>query len=320
MGGLGTMLAVAATVSCGVATSALAGWSGWYSAGGVIQGEPSIVAYGGGSSPEVAVVVRGGDDAMWWTRGRDGINFAGWESLGGVITSSPSCVSRAERILDCYARTPTFSVAQRAYVGGSWTPWVEHGGLIDSAPAAAGKFPGSTMIHAIGAGPRLYQIGWSADAGWDEWRDTTLAMPFDASLECDQSPVGIGREFHVVCLIRGGDNQIMGYERGSQGQALAPVALDWFGPLPEAPLSNYRPDLVLTGLDSGHVFIVALDSALWTASWTSGVGFGPWENLGGIFTSGPSCSSPKESASLDYTIICAGRGTDGAVWLNRLLK
>jgi hypothetical protein len=85
---------------------------------------------------------------------------------------------------------------------------------------------------------------------------------------------------------------------------------------PDVPKSAYRPDVVLTGWDAGRVFVVALDGTLRTATWKSGVGFGKWENLGGLLTSGPSCHGRPGP---DYAMICAGRGGDGAVWVNRLL-
>ena len=42
--------------------------------------------------------------------------------------------------------------------------------------------------------------------------------------------------------------------------------------------------------------------------------------MGGGFTSGPSCDAPRNTDTRDYTMICAGRGKDGAVWVSRLLK
>lgn len=61
-----------ALVSCAFVPSAFAGtWPGtWDPVGDKrILGEPSIVAYGSG---HVAIVVRGTDDAMWWTKSVDG--------------------------------------------------------------------------------------------------------------------------------------------------------------------------------------------------------------------------------------------------------
>ena len=59
-----------------------------------------------------------------------------------------------------------------------------------------------------------------------------------------------------------------------------------------------------------------------TATWKTGVGFtSGWETIGdGLLSSGPSCHKPLNAAGLDYTIICAGRGMKGDVWLVRLLK
>ncbi len=42
--------------------------------------------------------------------------------------------------------------------------------------------------------------------------------------------------------------------------------------------------------------------------------------MGGKFTSGPSCDAPSSTDGRDYTMTCAGRGGDGAVWVSRLLK
>jgi hypothetical protein len=152
-------------------------------------------------------------------------------------------------------------------------------------------------------------------------------LPAGTTLECDQSAPGVGhelpqgffKEYRVLCLFRHPDNTISGFEAVTVGQygGSGYWLSTWQGSLPDIPKSAYRPDVVLHGWDKGDIFVVALDGSLRTATWESGVGFCPWENLGGKFTSGPSCHGRPGP---DYTMICAGRGTDGAVWVSRRLK
>jgi hypothetical protein len=319
-------LAICGT-SCGLAASAEAAWTPWYSIGGSIVGEPSIVN-SGVPWAGVAVVARGLDDALWWTGSEaegDGTTFRSWESLGGIVTSPPSCVSRGGGVLDCYVRGTDSGIIQRRFIGTSWSEWIYHGGQIYSNPAAIGKFAESTVIYAISV-TTLFDRRWIKGVGWAPWQAVPAdLLPAGTSLECDQSPFHFKELYRVLCLFRSPDNAISGFEGvvrvpGHPNPGGAPGYLPptlWQGSLPDIPQSAFRPDVVLNWWDSGHVFVVALDGTLRTATWKSGVGFGEWENLGGFFTSGPSCDGRPGP---DYTIICAGRGGDGAVWVARKLK
>ena len=159
-------------------------------------------------------------------------------------------------------------------------------------------------------------------------------MPTNATLECDQSGAygsavqydfAFFRKSRMLCLIRGAGDGVSAYELEWTGQLVScysnvTYSDEWFGELPEFPPSAYRPDVVMTGNKSAQVFVVAGDRKMYTASWKSGESFGEWQPIGdGTFTSGPSCAKAKGS-NLDYTMICAGRGDDGAVWVSRQLK
>src|SRR5262245_6863867 len=125
-----------------------AGWTEWYSMGGSIRGEPSIVSYGKG---KLALLARGDDDALWysWVWGENASIQGGWVSLGGIITSGPSCTSRTNGIIDCYARSSASSAAKRSYNGKSWNAWEDLGGVFDSNAAGFGSFESSTGVVVI---------------------------------------------------------------------------------------------------------------------------------------------------------------------------
>jgi hypothetical protein len=315
---------VIGSIGCGIVSSAEAAWSKWTSIGGAIVGEPSIVHYGK-TSEGVAVAARGLDDAMWVASGPDGIVFGAWKSRGGTINSPPSCVSRQVGIFDCYVRWFTSAIYE-IQLNVNWSQWVDHGGQIASNPAALGSFNASTVVYAISV-TTLFERSWTDGIGWAPWSAVGEPLPAGTTLECDQSqpgkgyefPQGFFREYRVLCLFRHADNSISGFEAVKVGQygGSGYWLSKWQGSLPDIPKSAYRPDVVLTGWSTGEVFVVALDGALWTATWKSGVGFGPWENLGGNFTSGPSCHGRPGA---DYSMICAGRGGDGAVWVARRFK
>ena len=255
---LAVLAGIFAVCGAGLSSSAAkAEWSGWYSVGGGIVGEPSIVHFGK-TSENVAVLGRGGDDALWYALGPDGVVFGSWKSLGGGLTSPPSCVSRKVGSLDCYVRGQDNAIHQ-IQLDGNWSAWIGHGGQVASNPAAIGKFANSTVVYAM-FGTTLMNLRWTEGVGWAPWAPAlTDPMSSSTTLECDQSTAGVGhqlpqgyfKEYRVLCLFRRANNTIGGFEAVTQGQDDLGYWLSaWQGSLPDVPASAYRPDVVLTGWDS----------------------------------------------------------------------
>jgi hypothetical protein len=75
---------------------------------------------------------------MWWKRWVLEKGWTDWESLGGNLTSAPDCVTPAQGLIHCVARTSFnwLMAIQGVFTNSdiTWGEWRNVGGVLDSAP------------------------------------------------------------------------------------------------------------------------------------------------------------------------------------------
>lgn len=142
------------------------GWSGVFSLGGSITGEPSVTydPYSG----NLEVYARGTDgtvDENFW----NGTKWSGFVSLGGAITGSPSALADAiSGNLEVYATGTGGDLQVDIWnPNGGWTGWESMGGSLASSPAAINDTAsGQTEVYATGSGGDLEVDSWNKNTFW----------------------------------------------------------------------------------------------------------------------------------------------------------
>jgi hypothetical protein len=147
-----------------------AGW-GQSDLGGIAASAPSVVSWGPG---RLDVMVRGQDEAMYWSSWQDGTWNLSWTRIDGVLRSAPACTSRRVTSLDCFALDTRGQVSQIIYEGERWSGWAPiPGGLGTSSPVATSWRGERVDVFVRGSSGRLYQSTWNRGGAWSPWLEIT---------------------------------------------------------------------------------------------------------------------------------------------------
>ena len=326
-----------AGLAAGIAlcSAALAGWSDWEPVGDKeIKGTPSIVSYGPSDKTFLAVIVRGEDDKLWWSGSNNGTNFGPWKSLGGELSRAPSCVSPAARVIDCYVAGADGTLFQIYRDGSNWSGFIPHDVYFTTNAAVTAP---NSDIRAIlgGMDGHLGYAYWAATDGW--WMPTQGAHPFGKGFE----NVSLSKNERIACDGLAGNSLATADEQAFQETYFCIIreatgayrSLAWSrtlgegkGPMQDLPLdglepSPHGPSVVLLKTKSGLVATVAVvgdDKQMRIGNYRIGKGWaGSFETIGdGQFASSPSCDLRIGAAKGTINMVCAGRGTDGRVWVS----
>jgi hypothetical protein len=246
----------------------------------------------------------------------DGVTWRDWQSAGGELASAPSCIARTPSIVDCFARGTDNGVWQRSLVNGAWNDWSSLGGNLAGAPTAAALGSNAVVLLASSLN-KMFTRGWVDGYGWGEWfkpwGDVTLSAKSSAG--CDGWEGGIGAvdstgvvnyPTSVFCVIRDGDTsfrQLADPDPNGDGQP-------FIGPMQGMEPTPFKPQLYVWKTKNGMLATITIVASnggpMLQGKYLVGTGWTEsFLDLGGGFTSGPTCG-PK---------LCAGRGTDGAIWV-----
>jgi hypothetical protein len=261
----------------------------------------------------IALFVKGADNALWWKQYKDSTGWTEWQSLGGYLTSDPAVTSKipsyaSERMMQVFVRGTDGALWTRTtYDGGnSWTDWYSYGGQL-----------------LAGTGPTAYnwpnqRVGWfvtgTDHALWHKWieigfhgwesRGGYLTSSPAAGSSADST------DQYVGVFVRGGDSAlwVKGYEGGwsgwgSLGGQIAP------GTAPAASAWYHRVDVFVQGTDGALWHRV--NNGVWPGAWSG------WQSIGGKCTSSPAVLASPTSVVAEYKYVKVFvRGTDGALWQN----
>lgn len=308
-----------------LATSTFAAWSDWAAIPeGIAVGEPSVVITDDGT---IHVMVRGTDNALWWTRSKDGgqtwygnKTFQKWTKVGGVLTSSPSCLEPIPNVVECYVRNIEKGVSQIDRINDAWGPWANVGGIIMTNISATALNRETRQLYVVNTSGRIGRNMWDARnfspakwVGWFNWDDEigknawiscsdlggNSTIHFDGNVEI--------QDYKGACVVNLPGGNLALLSRSSSKNTILPNFAK--------ATSEYPTSVKLHSLGTAmDLYFVDKDKKMkrgvynFTSGWT-----GPFETIGnGTFTSGPSCDTG--SAKTNVNAVCMGRGGDGAVW------
>jgi hypothetical protein len=133
--------------------------------------------------------------------------LSGQEDLGGSLTSAPaavawtSTVNGISTVVSVFARNANKSISYRSLINGTWTPWIDLGGVnFSSAPSVTSDGPNDIEMVARGSDNSMY-MKTLTNSVWGSW-----------------SAIG-GVNFSTgPAIASGGPGQWEVYARGSNGE------------------------------------------------------------------------------------------------------
>ena len=258
---------------------------GWNRVGGVITTGPDASSWG---ATRTDVFVRGGEGGLWQTTW-NGSSWS-WTFLGGLINADPSAVSWGPNRVDVFVRGIDNALWHRSSDGVTWAPWEKLGGVITSAPDAVSTASGSLDVFVRGTEGGLWRVSWNG---------TTWTWTFVGG-RITSDPGGVASAANRIDLF------VRGTENGLWQTTWNGSTWTW----------TFLGGVIASGPDAascaaGHVdvFVLGTESGLWTRGF-NGTSWGPWQFIGGQWTSAPSAVCPTGTTSVSLF----ERGTDSALW------
>lgn len=294
-------VAVAATfTSLALAGSAMAAGGDFTvsteSIGGEIKEGPSAVLMSGGKT--ILVFARGMDDAMWENAySRDKKAWRGREKVGGVLNSSPSCIVRFFSTVDCFVQTTGAKASHISKVNGMWSAWDGLGGPIKGAPFAATDGAEKILLTVwndkggLSIKPYIENLG-----GWKNGQD------HGGQITTSPSCVVIGNDYK--CFAAGTDGKLWmyttaGFQKGWQGIGGE---------------TSFRVSAIpVVGFGQMQVYMLNGQGNLVRSMLSAKTGFGAWEDVAPLQTSGPSCVQLGMKAPMKPIVQCFTRAPNGSV-------
>lgn len=285
-GALARLLAAAPTAS----------WGAW-------ESFPGRLARGGGPECLARDAARvdcwaplAGGSLGWWRYA--GAGRPAPVDLGGSVAATPSCL-RAGSDLHCFAATRAGALAQRTQRAGRWLAWRDLGGNVRGRPACLSADGRRIDCVARGADGRLRARAFDGRSWGAAWRAVAPGLTAAAAPACHP------RDGRVECLVVGTDARVRQIQLGADGAWTAPRGLG-------GAAAAEAGSCVEMGSDGRRrCFFVAPDRTLRAVAF-DGQRWGPWRNLGGALTAGPSCVRAGDA------VHCVAVGRAGAVQERRL--
>ncbi|WP_375766290.1 hypothetical protein NR798_31930 [Archangium gephyra] len=228
-----------------------------------------------------------------------------WSSLSGAVAGNPVVSNQANGELVLAARAGNGETWVRTRSAGVWGGWVSQGGMTFDDPAVARNSDGRLQLFVRGDTGNVYSkyqatLNGAFITTWDNFLGTTVGGP---------------------AVSRNGDGRLELFARWSDGKSahkwqLAPSGswdnwgTDMGGYIQTTPVVAYhevekRMYQFVRGTD-GTLFYTNQTAA--NSGWTG------WMQLGTLV----STSQPAVGVNTDGSVMVFVRGTDNAIWSNRL--
>jgi hypothetical protein len=285
----------------------------WYSLGGTFSLNPSAVKDGNG---DIHIFVRGSDLALWDRKVTSAMG-GDWTHLGGQLSSSPSAVMEP-------AYSNGIAIAAKGTDNALWIrnlnaytmtsgDWSKMGGYMEGDPFLVASNDGSTYVYTLVRGGDDELWVNKADTGptpvssaaWYGFGGT-LTSELSGAIE----PVANG---FLKVAVRGSDNALWMCDIDLVASPSGNIEYAWSS-LGGTVTSN--PYVTFDTSGNIHTFVRGSDNQLWDSkgTWGSGVYDHNWYSLGGAITSDPKPLMNPNTNKIDIAV----RGTDGALWVNRM--
>lgn len=298
-----------------------AGWSNWAKIpNGSIEGEPSVVITKNGN---INVMARGTDQALWWTYTIDGgKTWKGWQKVGGILTSSPSCNEPISNVIECFVRNSENGISQIDRINNAWGAWFGIGGVLMSNVSSISPSEDWRGVFGIATTGKVAIREWRSyvGGGWLNWHQWSAQPGIKAILSCgavsgnsSTYKFGSATDNNWACIV-GKSNGTFSLIRGVYVEGKTTYTGE--KSLQFSDAANYPMSVFMNTLgDALEIYFIAKDKQMKRASYDMSSGWkGSPEQIGnGVFASGSSCSRGPGSSNIKTA--CAGRGTDGAVWI-----
>ena len=221
----------------------------------------------------------------------DGANFTDWQNLGGNLTAAPGVAAFNGRLYVFAAGVdPANSAIHPLYVksaadGANFTDWINIGGNLTDAPAAA-AFNGRLYAIAKGIDPGnptifpLYLKSSADGTNFGEWQN------LGGNLTAAPAAVEFGRRLHLFAAGTGSGNRPLYVKSSVDGANFG----DWTnlgGNLTAAPAAAaYSP----SGVPTLAVLARGSEGALYLKTSTDGATYAEWRSLGGLLKGAPAAT------------------------------
>jgi hypothetical protein len=246
-------------------------WTGWFFAGGTVQGEPAIAAIGASAY----FMARDNYNAYWIRRYTPGAGFGNWINLGGVFATDP-VIAASGTCCDYY-------IAGRDNSGAIWigtfngntdtfSGFVNGGAVAVGKPSLTKGADGAAYVAIRDTSNAVWMGRFSSI--WDAWQ------PAGGVIASDPRTATVGTNIRLVALTNTG---AVWNNRFVQG-----VGNNWQGwTTPGGVLT----DVAIAAGSSPHFYLVGRDTG--NSSWWYNSNEG-WSYLGnqGLAT-GPFAAAPR---------------------------
>jgi hypothetical protein len=234
------------------------------------------------STKPVAVSSWGVNRLDVFARGTDGTlrhkvfngRWSAWESLGGAITSGPAAVSRANGIINVFARGTTGDVQTKSYTNGTWSAWSSLGGGIVGEPTVSSWASNRLDVFVRGTNNALYQRYWNGSAWSGAWGN------LGGTISSSPSAVSWGANRIDIFARAGSANSL--YHKWFSGS--------WSGWQDLGGGLTAAPAATSGGSGTLAVYVRGGSNGLHEKTYGSG-GWSDFKSLGGTLTSAPAAES-----------------------------
>lgn len=240
--------------------------------GGEFLGKPGVTR---SSETGVHIFVQGLDNNLWqtWTNGS---GWYPWQDVswfgGGSISSGPGAVTESNGTVAAAAKLPDNEVGVWDYPpAGPWGFQTIGGGTILGEPSIS---LGHVFVRGLDG--NLWQKWWTGSA-WTPWQNLSAVLGGPIA----SSPAAVSAATNQLTVVARLANNHVGVWSWTGSQ--------WIWQQLEGEIQG--DPAIASGQTGGvNVFAQGLDGNLWQ-TWTSGVGWSPWEQL----STTPIKSSPAAS-------------------------
>ena len=272
------------------------GWSGWYSLGGNLAGNPVV---GRNADGRLSVFARGPSRDLWVISQSSG-GWSGWGGLGGTTDYDPAVASNQDGRLIMAVRATDAAVyaLTQGSPNGAFGSWQVLGGSITGRPTLENRQDGGLELFGrYGSGEPFHAWQLAPNSGsWSGWYGLTGNIRGDTVAKRHAD----GR---VFMFARGTDDALYYVNQTAPNSGWSGWTL-LGGTISSEPAVGINADGSMTVFargGGGAVYYRRLTAAGWSA----------WGSLGGVTT-----SSPAVGRYQDGRLAVFVRGDTGIMYVN----